>query len=272
MASPWSLEKELCGLAKVRSLPKALWRLGVIGEPSPDVILEEVQDWTRAGAETYIYRFRVVLGATAQDVLLKAIVGFSLTQSLSGIAQDWVERRRLLDREGIRTPKLYCTGRALLMEQYVPYNLADFLRETPAAASRLDHQVIRLAAVLDRLGFCPISLFHSLRTDGADVFAVDFGQDLGPPGARRATRRADAARGYFGSTAAASQLIDRRAVAVYAHSFSGRGQERGHGMDLTAKILRGRIRALRGGECPPRSGFARSATGGSAHATIAWCS
>jgi hypothetical protein len=228
MASPWSLEKELCGLAKVRSLPKALWRLGVIGEPSPDVILEEVQDWTRGGAETYIYRFRVVLGGTVHDVLLKAIVGFSLTQSLTGIAQDWVERRRLLDREGIRTPKLYCAGRALLMEQYVPYNLADFLRETPAAASRLDHQVIRLAAVLDRLGFCPISLFHSLRTDGADVFAVDFGQDLGPPapGPRRDGRMLREALSWLDGCG--QPVSEGRAVALYAHyAASGKSEATG---------------------------------------------
>jgi hypothetical protein len=31
-------------------------------------------------------------------------------------------------------------------------------------------------------GFCPVSPFHGLRTDGTHVFAVDFGQDLGPPG------------------------------------------------------------------------------------------
>ncbi len=217
MARPWSLEKELCGLAKVRSAPKALWRLGVIGEPSPDVIIEEVQDWTRGGAETYIYRFRVVQRATVHDVLLKAIVGFSMARSLTEIADDWVVRRQLLNRQGIRTPTLYCAGRALLMEQFVPYNLADFLRETSVTTSHLNNQVIHLAAVLDKLGFCPISLFHSLRTDGADVFAVDFGQDLGPPapGSRRDGRMLRETMQWLDGC---GQPIDEaRAAALYAH-------------------------------------------------------
>lgn len=181
MASPWSLEKELCGLAKVRSAPKALWRLGVISEPSPDVILQEVQDWTRGGAETYIYRFRVLFRGTVQDVLLKAVVAFSTARSLTEIADEWVARRRLLESEGVATPTLYCAKRALLMERFVPYNLADFLATASASSNDLIDQVIRFAATLDKAGFFPVAPFHGLRTDGASVFAVDVGQDLGPP-------------------------------------------------------------------------------------------
>ena len=53
MASPWTLEKELCGLAKTRSAHEALWRLGIIGEPVSEAVFEEVQAWTRDGAETF---------------------------------------------------------------------------------------------------------------------------------------------------------------------------------------------------------------------------
>ena len=43
MASPWSLEKELCGLAKTRSVHEALWRLGIISDPVSETVIEEVQ-------------------------------------------------------------------------------------------------------------------------------------------------------------------------------------------------------------------------------------
>jgi hypothetical protein len=217
MASQWTLEKELCGLVGAASVGEALWRLGIIPAPSPEPLLEEVHDWQRGGGETYIYRFRVVLPDSGHDVLLKAVVAFSLSRSLSELGNEWVQRRRLLEREGIRTPILYHAGRALLVEQFIPEKLSSCLRRGPADAPHLFDQVIRYAAVLERHGFCPISAFHGLRTNGTDVFAVDFGQDLGPPGlaSRRGRRLLREAIKWLGS--ASRQSIDKsRASAVYA--------------------------------------------------------
>jgi hypothetical protein len=56
------------------------------------------------------------------------------------------------------------------------------LRRRPDDTKSLCDQVICYAAALEKHGFCPVSPFHALRTDGTHVFAVDFGQDLGPPG------------------------------------------------------------------------------------------
>jgi hypothetical protein len=183
MASPWSLERELCGLARVRSAGKALWRFGVIADPAIPVVLKEVQKWTRAGAETFVYRFHAVTPDATHDLLLKAVVGFSTAHSLVEITEEWVARRRLIAGEGISTPRLYCASGAVLLETYIPHKLADFLSQTSGPTDHLLSQVIRLAATLDKHGFNPLSPFHSLRTDGADVFAVDFGQDLGPAAA-----------------------------------------------------------------------------------------
>jgi hypothetical protein len=194
--------------------------LGVISEPAPDVVIEQVQDWTRGGDETYIYRFRVVLPGRVEDLLLKAIVAFSLTKPLTEIADEWVARRRLLATEGIATPTLYCAKRALLMERFIPYNLSDFLRGTPVPPSRLVGQVIRYAAVLDKLGFCALAPFHGLRTDGTDMFAIDFGQDLGPPalGPRRDGRMLAEAMRWLESC---GQSIDKdRAIGLYARRLS----------------------------------------------------
>ena len=181
MASPWSLEKELCGLAKTRSVHEALWRLGIISDPVSEAVIEEVQGWTRDGAETFTYRFRVLSPAPVKDVLLKAIVAFSTARSLTEISQEWVARRQLLELGGIRTPTLYRAQGALLVEQFIPHKLSEFLRRGPLATKGLIDQVIQFAATLERCGFCPVAAFHGLRTDGENVFAVDFGQDVGPP-------------------------------------------------------------------------------------------
>lgn len=217
MATPWTLEKELCGLADSPTVGQALCRLRIIEEASPEPRLEEVHGWLRGGAETFIYRFRVVCGGTVRDVMLKAIVAFSMAKSLTELGEEWVERRQILAREGIRTPRLYHAGRALMVEEFIPEELSCFLRRRPIDTIHLFDQVIRYAATLERHGFCPLSPFHGLRTDGTDVFAVDFGQDLGPPGltSRRGRRLLREAIKWLGR--ATSQSIDEsRARAVFA--------------------------------------------------------
>jgi hypothetical protein len=217
MATPWTLEKELCGLVDATNVGEALCRLGIVAAAAPRPKLEEVHGWQRGGAETFIYRFRVVQQGAVHDVLLKAVVAFSTAKSLAELCEEWAARRRLLEREGIRTPRLYHAGHALVVEEFIPEGLSTFLRSRPAEATHLFDQVIRYAATLEKHGFCPLSPFHGLRTNGTDVFAVDFGQDLGPPGltARRGRRLLREAIKWL--SRASSQSIDEsRATAVFA--------------------------------------------------------
>jgi hypothetical protein len=217
MATPWTLEKELCGLSGAGSVEEALFSLGLIEQPRPVARLEEIHGWMRGGAETFIYRFRVVQSDVVHDVLLKAVVAFSTAKSLTEQGDEWVERRRLLEREGIRTPRLYHAGRAIVVEEFIPEGLSQFLRSRPRDTAHLFDQVIRYAATLERHGFCPISPFHGLRTDGVDVFAVDFGQDLGPPGIRPGRERRLLREAIKWLSEASSQFVDEnRAKAVFA--------------------------------------------------------
>ncbi len=190
---------------------------GIVAERSPRPKLEEVHGWKRGGAETFIYRFRVLEPDAVHDVLLKAIVAFSTARSLSELGEEWVRRRRLLEHDGIATPRLYQAGRALVVEQFIPEGLSSFLRRRPAEATHLVDQVFRYAATLEKHGFCPISPFHGLRTNGTDVFAVDFGQDLGPPGitSRRGRRLLREAIKWL-STSTSQAIDESRAAAVYA--------------------------------------------------------
>ncbi len=217
MATPWTLEKELCGIAGASCVRDALLGMGIIEDPLPEPALEEVHGWRRGGAETFIYRFRVIQDDTTHDIVLKAIVAFSTAKSLTDLGDDWVERRRLLEQEGISTPRLYYAGRALVVERFIPEGLSCFLKRRPFQSLDLFDQVIRYAATLEKHGFCPMAPFHGLRTDGTDVYAVDFGQDLGPPGLtdKRGRRLLREAITWLGK--ASSQAIDEsRATAVFA--------------------------------------------------------
>src|SRR5262245_44475382 len=124
MTTQWSLEKELCGLARTRSAGEALRRLGIVDGSSCDAQLEEVEGWTCVG-ESYTYRFRVLLPHASDEVLLKAIIAFSMARSLTELANEWVLRRRLLEGEGVLTSQLYYAGRALFVEKFVPFSLSD---------------------------------------------------------------------------------------------------------------------------------------------------
>ncbi|HYD15902.1 MAG TPA: hypothetical protein VEA77_05830, partial [Hyphomicrobium sp.] len=206
------------GLAKTRSIGAALCRLGLVNEPVPKAHLDEVQGWQRAGAETYTYHFHVVSGIAVKDVLLKAVVAHSTTKSLSQLVDEWLVRRSILAAEGVRTPHLYCSAKAIFVEQFIPYGLAAYLGENgDLAPRRLADQVIHYAAVLEQLGFCPISPFHSLRTDGRDVFVIDFGADLGPPALPHGSNGLlKEATQWLESN---GQIIDRsRASALYSQS------------------------------------------------------
>ena len=179
---PQSFEKNLCDLAGAKTVRHALSRMGLISRPLAEVVLEEVQGWRPGGAETYIYRFRIVTAKQNKDLIVKAVVAFSPATSLSELTSEWIRRRRHLERGGVRTPELYFSTGAYLIEDFIPYKLSDLLRSTLKNRTSICRQVLEFAGVLEKEGFRPIGAFDDLRTDGVNVFAVDFGEDIGPPG------------------------------------------------------------------------------------------
>jgi hypothetical protein len=224
MAILWTLEKELRGLVKAQSINEALWKLGLTEDPNDPVTLEEVHGWRRGGAETYIYRFKVSDTRTEHDVLLKAVTAFSTTQSLSQIAQEWRHRRQLLATAGIRTPTLYFSGRALLVEQYVGEKLSHWLQHHTITDARLTDQVFRVAAVLDRHGFSPVGAFNGLRTDGECVYMVNFGGSLGPPKVRQCEKHLLREAKQWLLNVGRQRIDSERAEAVYKFYSDGEEQ------------------------------------------------
>ena len=222
MAVSWTLEKELRGLVNASTTGEALCRLGLASDPDDPPRLEEIHPWRRGGAETYLYRFKVIGSAHEHSVLLKAVTAFSTARTLSKLTEEWVCRRRLLTADGICTPKCYFSGRALLVEQYIEKKLALWLRLQPANSVELTDQVFALAGVMDRLGFSPVSAFDRLRTDGENVYIVDFGQDLGPPGIKRRRGKGLLSEAKHWLTSVGRQALDpARARAVYSFHLNG---------------------------------------------------
>jgi len=179
MASSWTLAGELTELAQGDGLADSLRKIGLLDAGEPLGSLDVVCDWHRSGAETYSLRFAVVTSVGARrQCMLKACVASPGASSLVEVFSEWLERRATVSVLGISTPTLYATGRAVLVEEHIPYTLAEALGRADdrmALVSALGATAARLVAG----GFAPLSA-HDWRSRGTDVVLIDFGQDLGP--------------------------------------------------------------------------------------------
>jgi|GEM_PF-5768294 len=161
--------------------------LGLLETGLQDARIIETEDWRQLGHETFILEFQVVENRPnrlrSRDYLVKAcVVGTS--GSLHKTLLEWVERRHHLQRLGISVPNLVGTGRALLIEEKIPNKLYSYIHSVPneQTRKRLIQSMLETAATLHLAGYNPISL-HDWMSRGNDVVLVDFGSDLGPPGA-----------------------------------------------------------------------------------------
>lgn len=181
----WSLQNELCQVAQTESLNQALYQLKMIESPDSKFSLLEDGPWEREGADTYIYKFQVKEGEKPEDAyVVKACTAFSLVNNLNEIFEEWLRRRQLLSDFGVSTPKLIARGNGVIIEESVPYQLRDLLKnEVRATPYSVDERLIDLtlySAALYSLGFLSIAPFNDLRSRGKDAVVIDFGQDLGP--------------------------------------------------------------------------------------------
>lgn len=182
MAADWTLEKELCKLANVGDFYEALYSLGIIKERNQKINLIQSHSWERGGAETYIYKFWLQQdNKISTGYILKACVAFSPASSLETILKEWIERRSLIEANGILTPRLFAAGHGVILEELIPFELKTRIIEAGEQMPVVLHQVAGVLGILSKLGFNTASVLDDLRTRGDDVVMIDFGEDLGPP-------------------------------------------------------------------------------------------
>jgi hypothetical protein len=169
-------------LTQCSQVCEALHVLGLLADPAVPFRLI-AGNWVRGGAETYFSKFEVLPhGQPGLTILIKACVTFTPGVDLDSVIGEWVRRRRLLSENGIKTPRLYCAGFGVLIEEYVPYELRNLLSYSRRRPAKLLADLVTYCETLCRLGFTPIDPFRDLRSHGSDLVVVDFGADLGPPG------------------------------------------------------------------------------------------
>jgi hypothetical protein len=153
-----------------------LYEHGMLPELDTPYDVTTDADWQQRGAETYSLFFSIQQRQKLMRFVMKACVASPpLTERVSS----WLQRRTLLEAEGIQVPRLHAVDRATYIEEYIDHDLNQAYRiAEPTAQAALRDQFVALHTTTRQLGFRPVS-FHDVRSRGTDVVAIDFGADLG---------------------------------------------------------------------------------------------
>lgn len=178
----WSLLGELQKLTGASSEAEALFELGIIPDIGISYKLRTDSNWQRGGAETYIYRFWVSVKQNIETgYIIKACVSPNVFLGIEGVIKEWLSRRELLSQNGVKVPKLFFAGQGVIIEEFIPWELRQYIKSNPDSLKILLPSIINYVETISQLGFAPIDCFTDLRTRGNDVVVIDFGEDMGPP-------------------------------------------------------------------------------------------
>lgn len=138
--------------------------------------IDTIQDWNMPGGESYILEFSI---HQRGEALSKYVIKACIKPMSSKVVADWMERRSVLQDNGIVVPELHAVSKGTYIEEYVPYDL----RSVYKAADNLGKEALKqsfidLHTVSREVGFRPLS-FHDVRSHGSDLVVIDYGSDLG---------------------------------------------------------------------------------------------
>lgn len=177
----WTIERELCLLGDADSVGGALVSLG-LASLVPVHRIVTVHDWWPAGAETYCYVFTLVGEQAERTLILKSFVPTPGTYSVAEALATSLDRSRQLSTCGVRAPAVYGAKNGTALFDYIEHSLVDFLgnRTTTSPLRReLISKALKIIESVHCAGYRPVDIVRDLRTNGREVFMVDFGWDLG---------------------------------------------------------------------------------------------
>lgn len=157
-------------------LQEALRRLGILTENERLLSYEEERDFFRADNEScgavvrVEYSDRLVRTRT-MTIYAKAIVTGFGTEGTDLAMRTQVERLRTLSAWGIRTPRVYGSGKGTIYLEHVEGSAPD-----PVLHRK---ELARIAAILEAHGARPIGFPNGLVDRGGELFWLDVGSDLG---------------------------------------------------------------------------------------------
>jgi hypothetical protein len=179
--------------AACQELEAALRRFGILSSKEKLLNYEEEREFVRVDSDSFGAVFRVEAsdprGRTRRTwVYAKAIVTGFGEEGTAIAVRSQLEKLRLLSTWGIRTPRVYGSGKGTIYQ--------DYIEGTEPVPSRAPDELARMAAVLDFHGVRPIGFLHHFIDRGGELYCVDAGCDLGaisesrPPNSDRPSLKA----------------------------------------------------------------------------------
>jgi len=160
----------------LETIERWLLQAGVLQKGEQIKRYEDVNQWSRGGAETYISEARIeTLCGRKEHCILKAYVGMS---PISSRIDELVERRNNLVNLGIPTPRLFGVYKGTVYEEYIPHNLLTVKDALPLSTKL---KIVQTAQILDSAGYQPLDFLSDLRCSACflQIYYVDYGFDLG---------------------------------------------------------------------------------------------
>jgi hypothetical protein len=171
-----------CSSKQLTLLESKLRSIGILSEAQTLLSYEDISPWGRGGAETYIADFRVEfcsgLSVGVRHVIAKAAVRWGMPPDI--VIEEWLRRQSRLEEFGARTAQTFAASEGTLYQEFILFPYAEwFDRADSHAREKSLVELMNLASRVDAAGFTPVEFVDSVRTDGALLFVVDFGADLG---------------------------------------------------------------------------------------------
>jgi len=132
--------------------------------------------WMRGGAETYVTDFVVEREQGVKEHLIaKACIKFGPREAM----EEWLQRRRIMQVNGVIFPSLSAVDGATIIEEYIPYTFKEaYTRADEDQRVILRENYLKTFKRIYGAGFTPMSL-HDVRSHGEDVVVIDVGEDIG---------------------------------------------------------------------------------------------
>ena len=174
-----SAEKEIQDYSKPDSSKTWLINHGMLSEDTDTYTVNVTKDWNRPGGESFIMQFSIDQTVNNEhyvdEYISKACIKIPCAQTM----EDWLTRRKILNENGIPTPKLHAVSRASLIESYVPLTIQEaFMNADEHARRTIISKLNEIYSTLFDNDFHP-RILTDLRSHGDDVVVIDFGEDLG---------------------------------------------------------------------------------------------
>ena len=162
---------ESVGKRNDEKIENMLRELKILDSSEHLVEYEDITEWQRGGAETYIARTKIkLIGASGdlqeRDFIAKAIV--TPCGNLTERCNELMKRRETLRKNGALVSEIYSVHNATIYEKYLPLEAQDAL-DSKCNKRQLEDDLQKIILALEKSGAKTENVLRDTRSDGKHI-------------------------------------------------------------------------------------------------------